>query len=73
MSRLTVSSWTRYKINKASFEIRYDSFFESINRNPTNPRVDAETLKWLPLLFIVVSLPTGIQIPRSPSACHSDT
>ena len=35
---------------------RYHVFFESIGRNPTSPRIDPETLKWLPLMFIVVCL-----------------
>ena len=43
-------------MNKNSFMKRYNTFFESIGRNPTSPRVDADTLKWLPLMFIVVSL-----------------
>jgi hypothetical protein len=41
-------------MNKASFMKRYNIFFESIGRNPTSPRIDADTLKWLPLMFIVV-------------------
>lgn len=47
-------SWTRYKINKFSFMSRYNKFFESIGRNPSCPKVDADTLKWLPLMFILV-------------------
>ena len=42
-------------MNRNSFMKRYNIFFESIGRNPTSPKVDADTLKWLPLLFIVVS------------------
>lgn len=53
---LTAHSWTRYKLNKPSFMKRYESFFDSLGRNPSSPRIDAETLKWLPLMFIVVSL-----------------
>lgn len=48
--------WTRYKMNKPSFMRRYNAFFDSIGRNPTSPKIDAETLKWLPLMFIVVSI-----------------
>lgn len=33
---------------------RYEIFFDSLGRNPSSPRVDAEILKWLPLMFIVV-------------------
>ena len=52
---LTCLSWTRYKLNKPSFMKRYEIFFDSLSRNPSSPRVDAEILKWLPLMFIVVS------------------
>jgi len=48
-------SWTRYKLNKPSFMRRYETFFDSLARNPSSPRIDAEILKWLPLMFIVVS------------------
>jgi hypothetical protein len=48
-------SWTRYKLNKPSFMRRYETFFDGLGRNPSSPRIDAETLKWLPLMFIVVS------------------
>lgn len=48
-------SWTRYKINRPGFERRYALFFDSIGRNPTNPKIDADTIKWIPLMFIVVS------------------
>ncbi|OCF33571.1 nuclear protein [Kwoniella heveanensis CBS 569] len=51
-------SWTRYKMNKASFMRRYNKFFDSIGRNPTCPKVDADTLKWLPLMFIVLAIAT---------------
>lgn len=34
---------------------RYETFFDSLARNPSSPRIDAEILKWLPLMFIVVS------------------
>lgn len=54
MSVLTPPSWTRYKINRPQFERRYAAFFDSIGRNPTNPKIDAETIKWIPLMFIVV-------------------
>lgn len=49
------SSWTRYKINRPSFMQRYTSFFESIRLNPSNPYIDADTLKWLPSMYIIVS------------------
>ncbi|ORY34710.1 hypothetical protein BCR39DRAFT_585668 [Naematelia encephala] len=48
--------WTRYKMNKPSFMTRYNTFFDSIGRNPTNPKVDADCLKWLPLMFIVLAI-----------------
>ncbi|UOH82815.1 hypothetical protein LQV05_005526 [Cryptococcus neoformans] len=48
--------WTRYKINKFSFMSRYNKFFESIGRNPSCPKVDADTLKWLPLMFILLAI-----------------
>ncbi|WVR08046.1 hypothetical protein IAU60_005091 [Kwoniella sp. DSM 27419] len=51
-------SWTRYKMNKASFMRRYNKFFDHIGRNPTCPKVDADTLKWLPLMFIVLAIAT---------------
>lgn len=44
-------------MNRPQFERRYASFFDSIGRNPTSPKIDADTLKWLPLMFIVVSYP----------------
>ncbi|WWD20339.1 hypothetical protein CI109_104815 [Kwoniella shandongensis] len=50
--------WTRYKMNKPPFIKRYNKFFDSIGRNPTCPKVDADTLKWLPLLFIVLAIAT---------------
>ncbi|WWC73652.1 uncharacterized protein I206_107624 [Kwoniella pini CBS 10737] len=50
--------WTRYKMNKASFMRRYNKFFDHIGRNPTCPKVDADTLKWLPLMFIVLAIAT---------------
>ena len=43
-------------MNRASFMRRYNLFFDSINRNPSNPKIDKDTLKWLGLMFIVVSL-----------------
>lgn len=52
---LADDSWTRYKIDKPSFLKRYEVFFDSIGKNPSNPKVDGDTLRWLPLLFIVVS------------------
>ncbi|BEI88770.1 uncharacterized protein CcaverHIS019_0201320 [Cutaneotrichosporon cavernicola] len=45
--------WTRYKINRPQFERRYQAFFDSIGRNPSNPKLDADTIKWIPLMFIV--------------------
>lgn len=42
-------------MNRPLFERRYQAFFDSIGRNPTSPKIDADTLKWLPLMFIVVS------------------
>ncbi|ODN74484.1 hypothetical protein L202_06868 [Cryptococcus amylolentus CBS 6039] len=48
--------WTRYKINRFSFMSRYTKFFDSIGRNPTCPKIDADTLKWLPLMFIVLAI-----------------
>ncbi|KAK8849709.1 hypothetical protein IAR55_005044 [Kwoniella newhampshirensis] len=50
--------WTRYKMNKPPFMKRYNKFFDSIGRNPTCPKVDADTLKWLPLMFIVLAIAT---------------
>ncbi|WVW86883.1 hypothetical protein I302_108938 [Kwoniella bestiolae CBS 10118] len=50
--------WTRYKMNKASFMRRYNKFFDHIGRNPTCPKIDADTLKWLPLMFIVLAIAT---------------
>ncbi|CAD6577076.1 MAG: hypothetical protein TREMPRED_001854 [Tremellales sp. Tagirdzhanova-0007] len=50
--------WTRYKSNRPSFMRRYTAFFDSFGRSPSNPRLDAETLKWLPLLFIVLAIST---------------
>ncbi|WWC92847.1 uncharacterized protein L201_007808 [Kwoniella dendrophila CBS 6074] len=50
--------WTRYKMNKASFMRRYNKFFDHIGRNPTCPKVDGDTLKWLPLMFIVLAIST---------------
>jgi hypothetical protein len=41
-------------MNKTSFMKKYTAFFDSIGKSPTNPSVDADTLKWLPLMFIVV-------------------
>ncbi|WOO82220.1 putative transcriptional regulatory protein [Vanrija pseudolonga] len=48
--------WTRYKMNRPQFERRYQIFFDSIGRNPTSPKIDADTLKWLPLMFIVLAI-----------------
>jgi hypothetical protein len=56
---LTPRSWTRYKMNRPTFMRKYNAFFDSIGRNPSNPKVDADTLKWLPLCFIVVSGSSG--------------
>ncbi|BEI80967.1 hypothetical protein CcaverHIS002_0201270 [Cutaneotrichosporon cavernicola] len=48
--------WTRYKINRPQFERRYQAFFDSIGRNPSNPKLDADTIKWIPLMFIVLAI-----------------
>ena len=66
---LRCRSWTRYKINRPSFMRRYTTFYDSMGRNPTSPKVDAETLKWLPLMFIVVSIPIAysLNVDLSPS------
>ncbi|KAK4684332.1 hypothetical protein P7C73_g5850, partial [Tremellales sp. Uapishka_1] len=50
--------WTRYKMNRLSFTRRYVSFFDSIGRSPTSPKIDADTLKWLPLMFITLAIAT---------------
>lgn len=63
-------SWTRYKIDKPSFLKRYETFFDSIGRNPTNPKIDGDSLRWLPLMFIVVS---GIIKSQLTIARHSRT
>jgi hypothetical protein len=41
---------------------RYETFFDSLARNPSSPRIDAETLKWLPLMFIVVGITTVLAL-----------
>lgn len=62
MCRLTAlaltlsSSWTRYKINRPAFHRKYAQFFESMKSYPTNPPLNGDMLKWLPLMFIVVSV-----------------
>ncbi|GMK56232.1 hypothetical protein CspeluHIS016_0300720 [Cutaneotrichosporon spelunceum] len=48
--------WTRYKINRPQFERRYQAFFDSIGRNPSNPKLDADIIKWIPLMFIVLAI-----------------
>ena len=53
-------SWTRYKMNRPLFMRRYTIFFESIRQNPSNPHIDADTLKWLPLMYMTVS-----SVPRA--------
>nr|ODN91630.1 nuclear protein [Cryptococcus depauperatus CBS 7855] len=55
-TELIIYSWTRYKINKFSFMSRYTKFFDSIGRNPSCPKIDADTLKWLPLMFIILAI-----------------
>ena len=42
-------------MNRPLFMKRYTMFFESIRQNPSNPHIDADTLKWLPLMYITVS------------------
>jgi hypothetical protein len=42
-------------MNRPLFMRRYTMFFESIRQNPSNPHIDADTLKWLPLMYITVS------------------
>ena len=49
-------SWTRYKINRPAFHRKYTQFFESMKSHPTNPPLNGDMLKWLPLMFIVVSI-----------------
>lgn len=51
-------------MNRPAFERRYVAFFDSIGRNPTSPKIDADTIKWLPLMFIVVSYPRIRCLPR---------
>ncbi|KAL7425182.1 hypothetical protein Q5752_000870 [Cryptotrichosporon argae] len=48
--------WTRYKINRPSFERKYRDFFDSLGRGPGGLRIDGDTLRWLPLLFIVLAI-----------------
>jgi hypothetical protein len=43
-------------MNRPLFMRRYTMFFESIRQNPSNPHIDADTLKWLPLMYITVSV-----------------
>lgn len=50
--------WTRYKINRPMFMQRYNAFFDSIQHCPSNPHIDAETLKWLPLMYILLAIAT---------------
>lgn len=50
--------WTRYKMNRPHFMRRYTAFFESIQQNPSNPHIDADTLKWLPLMYITLAIAT---------------
>ena len=47
-------SWTRYKMNRNTFMKRYQIFFDALAKNPSDPTVDGDLLRWLPLLFIVV-------------------
>jgi hypothetical protein len=61
------TSWTRYKLNRPAFFRKYVKFFEHLDQQPENPPLDADMLKWLPLMFIVVSLvlsPVGAVIGR---------
>ncbi|ORX37686.1 hypothetical protein BD324DRAFT_391775 [Kockovaella imperatae] len=50
--------WTRYKMNRNSFMKRYNIFFDCLAKNPTDPKIDGDTLRWLPLLFIVLAIAT---------------
>jgi hypothetical protein len=54
-------SWTRYKIYQPSFQARYIHFFsheteQNLQHAYPWQNLDAASLKWLPLLFIMVSL-----------------
>lgn len=50
--------WTRYKLNRPAFTRRYVQFFESLQREPHNPPLSADTIKWLPLYFIILAVAT---------------
>ncbi|KAJ9104494.1 hypothetical protein QFC21_001990 [Naganishia friedmannii] len=50
--------WTRYKINRPAFHRKYKQFFESMKSHPTNPLLNGDMLKWLPLMFIVLAIAT---------------
>ncbi|KAJ9115052.1 hypothetical protein QFC22_005380 [Naganishia vaughanmartiniae] len=50
--------WTRYKINRPAFHRKYNQFFESMKSHPTNPPLNGDMLKWLPLMFIVLAIAT---------------
>ncbi len=52
-------SWTRYKLNRPAFFRKYIKFFEFLDTHPENPPLDADMLKWLPLMFIVVGIMRG--------------
>jgi hypothetical protein len=70
-------------MNRPLFMRRYTMFFESIRQNPSNPHIDADTLKWLPLMYITVSDRSRLLRPSSTkadvldpsviSACYCDT
>jgi hypothetical protein len=59
-------------MNRPTFMRKYNAFFDSIGRNPSNPKVDADTLKWLPLCFIVVSGSSGPGMCAEIAARHRD-
>lgn len=50
--------WTRYKLNRPSFFRRYLKFFDLLDHHSENPPLDADMLKWLPLMFIVLAIAT---------------
>lgn len=60
-----VISWTRYKIYQPSFQARYIHFFsheteQNLQHAYPWQNLDAASLKWLPLLFIMVSRHTPL-------------
>jgi hypothetical protein len=46
---------------RPTFQARYTAFYDALQRDPQRPVLDQDTLKWLPLLFIVVSLPSDLR------------